>query len=63
MRAIGITPTGSGSVSISGDMNSAEFQQLFAAKTEHSSDALAVPLQLAPFVESVTIAPSHLKFD
>ena len=63
LKAAGITPTASGAATISGEVSPEAFRTLFPGASETSSDALPVPKALAQHVESVTLAPQHLRFE
>ncbi len=78
--SLGITPTATGAVSVSGDIDPRAFRVLFGARVRKVnprpprgadsgspggplSGPLSVPEPLQPYVESITVAPPHLRMN
>ncbi len=65
-RRLGLTLTTAGRATVSAQVAVGAFRKLFPLRDEDSSDgefdparALAVPTELAPYVQSISIAPRH----
>lgn len=58
VETIGFEITGKGRTSLSARVSEQEFQRLIGA-TVAAHEALAVPQELAEYVESITVAPRH----
>jgi|SRR5678809_1298337 hypothetical protein len=63
---LGIEPTASGAVTLSGRITPAIFQSLFSISAENAAAPttatrpLPIPQELQEYVESITIAPPHI---
>jgi hypothetical protein len=62
LKSLGITPTAAGHVTVSAETSPETFRDTFG-HDESSGASLTVPPMLAPFVESISIAPPHIRMD
>lgn len=71
VRALGMEVTGTGAASLSARIDEDVFKRLFGQAhlpasagrgRGVSNESLPVPLQLQPFVASISVAPDHLYF-
>ncbi len=63
LRAIGCTPTGAGRVTVSAECPSDVFRQAFGPTASPHAESLPVPRALAPYVDSIAVAPPHVRTD
>ena len=63
LRAIGCTPTAAGHATVSAECPPDVFRQLFGPTASPHAESLPVPQALAPYVDSVAVAPPHVRMD
>ena len=62
LKSLGINPTSAGRVTVSADVSPETFRHIFGRDASPGAN-LTVPSTLAPYVESVSIAPPHVRMD
>jgi hypothetical protein len=62
LRALGCAPTAAGRLTVSADCPPEAFRQVFGQTASPQSD-LSIPPALAPYVESIAVAPPHVRMD
>jgi hypothetical protein len=63
LRAIGCTPTAAGHVTVSAECPPDVFHQVFGPTASPHDESLPVPHALAQYVESIAVAPPHVRMD
>jgi hypothetical protein len=63
LKAAGITPTGSGLVTLSGEIGDEAFRRVFPGALPHANVTLTIPSELEHCIESISIAPPHLQLE
>jgi hypothetical protein len=65
LASLGITPTAAGAATLSAELDGGRFRDVFGITATdvpggHVSQDLKVPAVLSEYVESISVAPSHI---
>jgi hypothetical protein len=60
LRSLGMKPTAAGQVTVSAEASPDTFRDTFGPHASTGA-TLAVPAPLAPYVESISVAPPHVR--
>jgi hypothetical protein len=63
LRTLGFTPTAAGLVTVSADSTPEAFHKVFGPEASPQTDRLPVPSALAQYVDSIAVAPPHVRMD